>query len=217
LIQIKAHLPKDDTFLRRSILVAIEIERRFLVLAPSAALSESTIIQRFEIRQGYLGWVGGLRIRVRMSVDGDGTHLAMLTLKSRRTGISRQEYEYRLNPDCAGHILAELVYDRIVSKTRYQICDPDQICDPARLTWSIDFFKGLNEGLVIAEVELADTKQRVELPSWIGEEITFDPRYGNSALARSPVGAYRPPVRRLDTRMAHVGAARGWSSVRSPA
>jgi adenylate cyclase len=170
----------------------IEIERRFLVRAPSAALSESAIIQRLEIRQGYLGWVGGLRIRVRIGVDQDSKHSATLTLKSRRTGICRQEYERPLDLDFAEHVLASLTSDRIISKTRYQILHP------AGLVWSIDFFNGSNDGLVIAEVELADAEQRVELPSWVGEEITFDPRYGNSALARSPIGPNpRAPVRHI--------------------
>jgi len=29
--------------------------------------------------------------------------------------------------------------------------------------------------------------QKFALPPWAGEEITFDPRYGNSRLARSPM------------------------------
>jgi CYTH domain-containing protein len=181
--------------------MAIEIERRFLVQAPSAALSGSTIIQRLEIRQGYLGWVRELRIRVRISVDKDSNRSAMLSLKSRRRGICRQEYDHTLDLDCAEHILACVASDRIVLKTRYLICDP------AGLTWSIDFFKGLNEGLVIAEVELSDPEQRVELPPWVGKEITFDPRYGNSALARSPIGASQPPVRRWGTKQVHQNVA----------
>jgi hypothetical protein len=46
-----------------------------------------------------------------------------------------------------------------------------------------------NEGLVIAEVELADPMQRIDLPAWIGEEITLDGRYGNSSLALRPIRA----------------------------
>jgi len=48
-------------------------------------------------------------------------------------------------------------------------------------------FEGLIQGLVIAEVQGADPQQRIELPPWVGEEITFNPRYSNSNLARSPI------------------------------
>jgi SulP family sulfate permease len=33
------------------------------------------------------------------------------------------------------------------------------------------------------------TEQKIELPPWIGEEVTANPRYGNSTLARSPIGS----------------------------
>ena len=41
--------------------------------------------------------------------------------------------------------------------------------------------------VVLAEIELAHPNQRIELPSWIGEEVTFNSRYGNSRLARVPM------------------------------
>ena len=47
---------------------------------------------------------------------------------------------------------------------------------------------------MIAEVELADPEQRIELPPWVGEEITLNPRYGNSTLARLPIRDRRVAV-----------------------
>ena len=76
--------------------MAIEIERRFLVRDPQAAIASSTIANRFQIRQGYLGWVGGFRIRVRIITDRDGQRTAVLTLKGRRQGICREEHEHPL-------------------------------------------------------------------------------------------------------------------------
>src|SRR5262249_28631862 len=58
---------------------------------------------------------------------------------------------------------------------------------PRGLIWSIDQFEGANVGLVIAEVELVHSRQLIEIPFWVGEEITHNPRYGNSMLARYPV------------------------------
>ncbi len=77
--------------------------------------------------------------------------------------------------------LGALPPTRIISKTRYRIRYRDD------LVWSFDRFGGPNTGLIIAEVELAHPEQHIELPSWVGEEITFNLRYGNSELARSPI------------------------------
>ena len=76
--------------------MAIEIERRFLVRDPQAAIADSTIANQLQIRQGYLGWVDGLRIRVRIITDYRGQRSAVLTLKGRRRGACREEYEYPL-------------------------------------------------------------------------------------------------------------------------
>jgi adenylate cyclase len=48
-------------------------------------------------------------------------------------------------------------------------------------------FSGCECRLVLAEVKVSDPNQRIELPPWIAEEITHNPRYGNSRLARGPI------------------------------
>ena len=53
-------------------------------------------------------------------------------------------------------------------------------------TWVVDVFAGDNEGLVIAEVELDEEEQAIELPGWIAEEVTDDPRYLNVNLVKHP-------------------------------
>jgi adenylate cyclase len=45
---------------------------------------------------------------------------------------------------------------------------------------------GANQGLVVAEVELTSPDQAVDLPDWVGREVSHDPRYHNSNLARHP-------------------------------
>ena len=49
-------------------------------------------------------------------------------------------------------------------------------------TWEVDEFTGANHGLTVAEVELKDAKEQVELPDWIDREVSGDPRYFNSNL-----------------------------------
>jgi CYTH domain-containing protein len=67
----------------------------------------------------------------------------------------------------------------LIEKTRYKI-------EVAGLTWEVDEFAGENQGLIIAEVELTDANQTVELPSWIGKEVSDDPRYYNANLSQHP-------------------------------
>jgi CYTH domain-containing protein len=120
-----------------------------------------------------------LRVRI-LSGDGRG-ETAVVTFKGPRHGYCRLEFEYPLAVESARQALKSLPSNRIIRKTRYSIHGPDS------LAWSLDHFGGANSGLVIAEIELADPDQPVELPPWVGDEVTSDPRYGNSRLAVSPI------------------------------
>jgi CYTH domain-containing protein len=39
---------------------------------------------------------------------------------------------------------------------------------------------------MVAEVELQDPDEHIEIPTWIGAEVTHDPRYFNSNLIAHP-------------------------------
>jgi hypothetical protein len=74
-------------------------------------------------------------------------------------------------------------------------------------------FSGENYGLVIAEIELRDAHQPIELPPWIGREITGQPQYYNSSLVQRPFCSWSQaeaplPVRGLPSRHERTGAAR---------
>jgi CYTH domain-containing protein len=47
-------------------------------------------------------------------------------------------------------------------------------------------FSGLNEGLIIAEVELNSEEENFVKPSWLGKEVTGQPKYYNSELSKNP-------------------------------
>ncbi len=49
-------------------------------------------------------------------------------------------------------------------------------------TFEVDEFYGDNEGLVMAEVELASETEAYEKPDFIGMEVTGDKRFYNSHL-----------------------------------
>ena len=76
-------------------------------------------------------------------------------------------------------MLDKLCEKPLIEKHRYKIGIDDKV-------WEVDEFHGVNEGLVIAEVELSDEKEEVNIPEWIGAEVSGDPRYYNANLIANP-------------------------------
>ena len=154
--------------------MGVEIERKFLLAGDDwRALGEPVLL-----RQGYLSSDPGRVVRVRI----DGDH-AYLTIKGRSVGATRGEWEYSIPLDEANELLEGLCEQPIVEKTRRKI-------DFAGNTWEVDEFFGANQGLVVAEIELASEDQQFDKPDWIGEEVTHDPRYYNSSLVRKPFSSW---------------------------
>lgn len=147
-----------------------EIERKFLVLSDAwrAAATGSALL-----RQGYLSSNAKATVRVRTRDDA----LAVLTLKGATDGISRAEYEYEI-PIEDGRELLAMAEPHVLDKRRYRV--PYQ-----GLTWEVDVFAGRHDGLIIAEVELADEGQVVPIPAWVGAEVSHDDRYNNASLSRA--------------------------------
>ena len=157
--------------------MSFEIERKFLVRGDDwrALVSSHTTI-----RQAYLASSGKSSIRVR--ICGDAT--ATLTIKSRPADLRRLELEYPI-PVLQAEALMALREGSVIEKTRY-------VVPRGPIAWEIDIFSGENEGLIIAEVELKDVNQPVDLPSWIGREVTALPQYYNSFLVSRPFRSWSP-------------------------
>jgi adenylate cyclase len=147
-----------------------EIERKFLVMGDSW----KKISRGIEYRQGYLSSVKERVVRVR-TIENKG----FLTIKGITKGVSRSEFEYEISAEDAGIMLDEICEKPLIEKKRYKIAI-------GALVFEVDEFFGENEGLVVAEVELADEKQKIDLPDWIGAEVSGDPRYFNSNLIQHP-------------------------------
>lgn len=151
--------------------MATEIERKFLVKGDGwRSLGVGEIY-----RQGYISNDKGRTVRVR--VVGEQGYL---TIKGSTTGMRRAEFEYKIPVEDAQELLETLCDRPFIEKTRYKINISD-------LTWEVDEFWGENQGLILAEVELETEDQNIELPDWIGEEVTHDPRYYNSNLVKNPI------------------------------
>lgn len=157
--------------------MAVEIERKFL-LKTLPRLDESTAT---DIVQAYLRADAGGSVRIRVAGDR-----AWLTIKGPAQGRKRHEWEYPVPAADAREMLA-MAISAPVRKRRYTLEENGYV-------WEIDVFRGLNAGLTVAEVELPSENAAVQLPGWIGEEVTDDPRYLNSSLSRRPYAAWASEV-----------------------
>lgn len=153
-----------------------EIERKFLVCGDFK--SEATGAER--IAQGYLNSAPERTVRVRLK-DGRG----FITVKgtSSESGASRFEWEKEIPADEALDLLG-LCEQGVVDKTRHLV-------PVGRHIFEVDEFHGENEGLTVAEVELSSEDESFDRPSWLGEEVTGDPRFYNSALAKRPFKTWK--------------------------
>lgn len=148
-----------------------EIERKFLVKGEykSQAYAQSRIVQ------GYICSARGRTVRVRIR-DAKG----FLTIKGAAdaAGLSRYEWEKEI-PLAEAQELMKLCEPGVIDKTRYLVQCGEHV-------FEVDEFYGGNEGLVVAEVELASADEHFEKPDFIGQEVTGDVRYYNSQLMKHP-------------------------------
>lgn len=147
-----------------------EIERKFLVCNDSWRPGASGTW----FRQGYLSTDPERTVRVRL--EGDR---GVLTIKGLSRGICRDEFEYPIPAAEAATLLDTLCLQPLIEKTRYRLEHAGQL-------WEVDEFSGDNAGLVLAEVELGSEDEQVDLPPWVGVEVSTDPRYFNANLVRHP-------------------------------
>ncbi len=151
--------------------MALEIERKFLVCGDfkSQAFSSSRICQ------GYICSGKGRTVRVRIR-DKKG----YLTIKgpSDIKGMSRYEFETEIALADAEELM-KLCEPGVIDKTRYLV-------KAGKHVFEVDEFYGDNEGLIIAEVELASEDEAYERPDFIGQEVTGDRKYYNAQLRINP-------------------------------
>jgi adenylate cyclase len=155
--------------------MGLEIERKFLVNHAKWQAFAKT--EGVPYQQGYLVNEKGKTIRVRIAGSK-----AFITIKGATTGFTRKEYEYEI-PLHDGQELLESFALQGTAKTRYRIPIAGKV-------FEVDEFKGENQGLIVAEIELKGESDTFEKPDFIAEEVTADPRYYNSNLATHPFSAW---------------------------
>jgi len=161
--------------------VAVEIERKFLL---RDARWRAEVVRSRRLAQGYLvgaaAHASGLaRASVRVRVADAG---AWLSIKSARTTIEREEYEYPIPRADAERMLAQLC-GATVEKIRHEVPAGDFV-------FEVDEFLGANAGLVVAEIELPAVDAAFSRPAWLGREVSADSRYLNVHLAEYPYSTW---------------------------
>ena len=150
-----------------------EIERKFLVTTDAWRGEERSVDV---IRQGYLSSNGGVTVRVRTVNDRVG----FLTIKSGGAVLERAEFEYEIPIEDARELLLRCP-GRLIEKRRHHLDRPGG-------QWVVDEFSGRHKGLVLLEVELPSAAVPIELPDWVGTEVTGQAEYYNAMLAALPSG-----------------------------
>lgn len=118
---------------------------------------------------------------IRVRIKGDKGYL---TIKGKQIGILKPEYEYEIKRDDVNKLM-EICSEKL-EKTRYEIKIKDN------LKWEIDYFKGQNKGLVLAEIELLNEniteyipyENEIDIRDYIEMDVSTDSNYSNSNLAK---------------------------------
>lgn len=153
--------------------VGLEIERKFLVGPSWSPPTEGGKA----LRQAYLPQPPGFpgETRVRIVEHPSGAREAWWTRKG--VGDLVRSEEERSIPVDEAESLMQGAMGHVIKKTRHALPLPDG------LVLEVDVYAGALVGLVIAEVELPSPDTPVQLPAWVGKEVTRDKDYKNKRLA----------------------------------
>jgi CYTH domain-containing protein len=153
-------------------LMPLEIECKFLVANDGW---RGFVTRQIRIRDGLIASTGGNKARVRIA-DSNAT----IALKSRRNGPTRTEFEYAIPYSDAMEMLRTMCDGRVLEKVRHVI-------PHAGTVWHIDVYEGILNGVVLAEIELQHADQLLDLPGWVGKEVTNDPMYRKINMQRQHI------------------------------
>lgn len=154
----------------------IEIERKYLVTGEFKHLAENVS----RICQGYM--ISDKQRTVRIRIKNEKGYITIKG-KSKDGGLSRFEFEQEIALTDA-EMLLKLCNPGVIIKNRYEIPWFNHVIE-------VDIFEGDNDGLILAEIEYSDVKTQLNLPEWLGEEVTGKRQYYNSYLIKNPYKSWQ--------------------------
>lgn len=142
-----------------------EIEHKYIVNSDDYKELASA---SYLIIQGYLSRDKERTVRIRVK-DRTG----FITVKGKTEGDSRLEYEYEIPLEDAMQMLKICVGEPIEKRRWIVMFDGNK--------WEVDEF--INRDIdTIAEIELSKSNYDYQLPPFVGEEVTGNPKYYNSNI-----------------------------------
>ena len=151
----------------------VEIERKFLLRNDDW---RKDVYASFDIIQGYLAKDGDKTVRIR--TRGDQGFITIKGKAPKDDPLAVPEFEYEI-PHSDALALLKMCGNDLITKTRHLVQNGAHI-------FEIDVFKGANQGLIVAEIELTHSDEAFNHPAWLGEEVTDDKRYKNARLVTNP-------------------------------
>ena len=162
--------------------MALEIERRFLVNPVELLTGDYDLSKSEVILQGYINSPGDsttTRIRRTQSTKDTWDLKFFMTLKKFVSEGVCQEIEFSISKFTFQDLL-ESCKDRIIRKKRFSVPYKGNL-------FEVDCFQGDKlGGLILAEVELPSLDHEIQLPSFLGKEITGIKGVSNQAMAFNP-------------------------------
>lgn len=149
----------------------IEIERKFLV----KGAFKSFATKSYRIIQGYLILDNKKSVRIR--IKGEKGYITIKN-KPNENGFSTFFWESEIPIKEANQLLM-LCENCVIEKTRYEVPFGTK-------NFEVDVFHGINDGLIVAELELKNKDDSFEKPVWLGMEVTNDKRYYNTFISKNP-------------------------------
>ncbi len=145
-----------------------EIERKYLIkkMPSLEGVSSANIKQGFIIANDK----GLLRVR---TLSSENKKVGFITVKEKGL-LVRNEYEMEIPYEVAESFLWGC--KNLIDKTRFYIDNLETIIE-------LDVFNGNLKGLVVAEIEMTDENQKINIPNWFGAEVTENANYTNLKLA----------------------------------
>lgn len=145
-----------------------ERERRFLVQDEVPAGEGLRLIED--------RYLDGLRLRLRR-VTRDGQSVYKLTQKVRPAESDPSEVLI------TNMYLSEREHARVSTLPGSVVVKMRAVVTTSTHDFVVDEFQGPLHGLRLAEVEVADLDERLDLPTWLGHEVTYDNRFSGGHLA----------------------------------
>lgn len=150
-----------------------ERERRFLTRATAPTGDTARLIED--------RYLEGTRLRLRR-VTRNGESVHKLTQKVRTDESEPSEVLI------TNIYLSEAEYARLLALPGRPVTKTRSVVGSGSGHFVVDEFHGRLQGLRLAEIEVEDLAEPIDLPTWLGAEVTHDDRFSGGKLALTDEG-----------------------------